>query len=87
MQFSMNEYNKLVRDRIPEIIHRAGEHYAVKAMSEEEYQQALRHKLVEEASEAAQTQTPQELVTEMEFAFFSSFYHRTPSVNHCTSPK
>lgn len=61
----MNEYNKLVRDRIPEIIHRAGEHYAVEVMTEEKYQQALRQKLVEEASEAAQAQTSQELVTEL----------------------
>ncbi|HYU76369.1 MAG TPA: nucleoside triphosphate pyrophosphohydrolase [Ktedonobacteraceae bacterium] len=48
-------YNKLVRDRIPEILTRAGYTYAITIMSEQEYQQALRDKLVEEAREAATT--------------------------------
>jgi predicted house-cleaning noncanonical NTP pyrophosphatase (MazG superfamily) len=34
-------------------------------MTEEEYRQALREKLVEEAKEAAQVETLQELVTEL----------------------
>jgi predicted house-cleaning noncanonical NTP pyrophosphatase (MazG superfamily) len=46
-------YNKLVRDRIPEIIQAAGQEYAAEVMSLEDYQQALREKLVEEAQEAA----------------------------------
>jgi predicted house-cleaning noncanonical NTP pyrophosphatase (MazG superfamily) len=46
-------YNKLVRDRIPEIIQAAGQEYATEVMSLEEYQQALREKLIEEAQEAA----------------------------------
>jgi predicted house-cleaning noncanonical NTP pyrophosphatase (MazG superfamily) len=46
-------YNKLVRDRIPEIIQVAGQEYSVEVMAETEFQQALRKKLVEEAQEAA----------------------------------
>jgi predicted house-cleaning noncanonical NTP pyrophosphatase (MazG superfamily) len=46
-------YNKLVRDRIPEIIQAAGQEYATEVMSLEDYQQALREKLIEEAQEAA----------------------------------
>ena len=42
-------YNKLVRDRIPEMIQAAGGQCEVKAISEEEYLQALRRKLIEEA--------------------------------------
>ena len=47
-------YNKLVRDRIPEIIARDGRDYEVATMSEEDYRKALRTKLVEEAEEAAE---------------------------------
>jgi predicted house-cleaning noncanonical NTP pyrophosphatase (MazG superfamily) len=47
------EYNKLVRDRIPEIIHQTGETCEVTTMSPDGYVQALAQKLVEEAQEAA----------------------------------
>jgi predicted house-cleaning noncanonical NTP pyrophosphatase (MazG superfamily) len=46
-------HNKLVRDRIPEIIQAAGKQCAVEVLSEKDYQQALRQKLIEEAHEAA----------------------------------
>jgi predicted house-cleaning noncanonical NTP pyrophosphatase (MazG superfamily) len=46
-------YNKLVRDRIPDMIQAAGQEYATEVMSLEDYQQALREKLIEEAQEAA----------------------------------
>ncbi|MBW4692629.1 MAG: nucleoside triphosphate pyrophosphohydrolase [Lyngbya sp. HA4199-MV5] len=46
-------FNKLVRDRIPEIIRAAGKQCAAEVLSEEDYQQALRQKLIEEAHEAA----------------------------------
>ncbi|MBA2391516.1 MAG: nucleoside triphosphate pyrophosphohydrolase [Ktedonobacteraceae bacterium] len=47
------EHNKLVRDRIPEILERAGLTYTLAMLNEQEYQQALRAKLCEEAAEAA----------------------------------
>ena len=59
------EHHKLVRDRIPEIIHSRGQTCSVTTMTEEEYRQALREKLVEEAREAAQAGTVQDLVTEL----------------------
>jgi predicted house-cleaning noncanonical NTP pyrophosphatase (MazG superfamily) len=58
------EYNKLIRDRIPEIILQDGRRYSVEEMSEEEYVQALKDKLVEEAQEAARAK-PEELVKEL----------------------
>ena len=45
-------YNKLIRDRIPEIIEQDGKHYMVESMALLEYEQALLEKLVEEAQEA-----------------------------------
>lgn len=58
------EYNKLVRDRIPEIILHEGRNCETATMSESEYLQALREKLVEEAQEAAEAD-PTKLVTEL----------------------
>ncbi|NJK38729.1 MAG: nucleoside triphosphate pyrophosphohydrolase [Oscillatoriales cyanobacterium RM2_1_1] len=46
------QHNKLVRDRIPDLIRNAGHDFDVAVLSEAEYRQALRHKLLEEAQEA-----------------------------------
>ncbi len=58
------EHNKLIRDRIPEIIRQAGRECEVKTMSQSEYHQALLNKLVEEAKEAAEAK-PNNLVEEL----------------------
>jgi predicted house-cleaning noncanonical NTP pyrophosphatase (MazG superfamily) len=57
-------YNKLVRDRIPEIIHAEGRECATEIMPEAEYRQALLTKLLEEAQEVAQA-APDELIKEL----------------------
>ena len=44
-------YNKLVRDRIPEIIRDHGAHCTTTTLDQAQYQQALRAKLCEEAQE------------------------------------
>lgn len=46
-------YNKLVRDRIPEIIDADGRQCGTEIMSDDEYHRALLAKLVEEAQEVA----------------------------------
>jgi predicted house-cleaning noncanonical NTP pyrophosphatase (MazG superfamily) len=48
----MKTYNKLIRDRIPEIIRSSGKQCEVVIMNEADYEAALRDKLVEEADEA-----------------------------------
>ncbi|MGC9525410.1 MAG: nucleoside triphosphate pyrophosphohydrolase [Limnospira sp.] len=45
------DYNKLVRDRIPEIIQKAGCQCETQILSDSEYRHALRNKLLEEAEE------------------------------------
>jgi Uri superfamily endonuclease len=46
-------HNKLVPDRIPDIITAEGREYAIEIMDDAEYRQALLAKLVEEAQEVA----------------------------------
>lgn len=58
------EYNKLVRDRIPEIIAAEGHQYATEIMSETEYRDALLTKIREEAEEV-QTASPDNLIIEL----------------------
>lgn len=58
------EYNKLVRDRIPEILTTQGIHFGIETMSNSEYYQALRRKIVEEAQEVAEA-TDQDLMMEL----------------------
>jgi predicted house-cleaning noncanonical NTP pyrophosphatase (MazG superfamily) len=51
----MKTYNKLVRDRIPEIIEADGKKPKVRVLSEVEYKTALLEKLVEESREVLAT--------------------------------
>ncbi|MCC3448148.1 MAG: nucleoside triphosphate pyrophosphohydrolase [Microcoleus sp. PH2017_29_MFU_D_A] len=48
------KYYKLVRDRIPDIIRESGNECETAVLSDEEYRQALRQKLIEEAAEVAE---------------------------------
>ena len=51
-----HEYNKLIRDRIPTILEEKQIPFAVETMTTDEYRQALRQKLMEEAQEAAEAE-------------------------------
>ena len=48
-------HNKLVRDKIPEIIEKTGEKYEVRTLDNEEYKKELLKKIVEEAKEVLDT--------------------------------
>jgi predicted house-cleaning noncanonical NTP pyrophosphatase (MazG superfamily) len=58
------EYNKLVRDRIPDILESQRVQFSVEEMTQIEFCQALRQKLIEEAQEAAEA-VEANLVTEL----------------------
>lgn len=45
-------YNKLIRDRVPEVIQADGRHAVTRILDSHDYQSALLAKLVEEAKEA-----------------------------------
>ncbi|MEL6384838.1 MAG: nucleoside triphosphate pyrophosphohydrolase [Cyanobacteria bacterium J06626_18] len=58
------EYNKLIRDRIPNLLEEQQIPFAVETMTTDEYRQALRRKLVEEAQEASEAEG-NDLITEL----------------------
>lgn len=59
-------YNKLVRDRIPEICKRQGISCETRILDEEEYRKGLLDKIVEEAQEVAENPSCEELADVME---------------------
>lgn len=57
----MTRYDKLVRDRIPELIEADGENPITHRADDAEYDRRLREKVVEEAGEFAESGDPEEL--------------------------
>jgi predicted house-cleaning noncanonical NTP pyrophosphatase (MazG superfamily) len=62
----MGSYNKLVRDKIPEILDKKGISYEKRIASPEEYKVELIKKLVEEVQEFSQAGDPEELADVVE---------------------
>lgn len=62
----MRTYNKLVRDRIPEIIEADGKHCSVETLSDEEYLLLLERKLEEELAEYQDSKSLEELADLLE---------------------
>ena len=62
----MTRYDKLVRDRIPDIIRAKGETAVVRLASEQEYATKLKEKLSEEVTEYLESGSPEELADIME---------------------
>ena len=65
----MKEYNKLIRDKIPEIIEAAGKHCIVEVMSEADYIDALDCKLEEELAEYQADKSLEELADLLEVMY------------------
>lgn len=62
-------YNKLVRDRIPEIICQKGGECSTRILSDEEYKDALDKKLGEELAEYLDSHSPEELADLLEVIY------------------
>lgn len=58
-------YNKLVRDKIPEIIENNGEIPIIRKLDDEEFKLELKRKLLEEYNEVIKAQTADELLEEL----------------------
>lgn len=61
----MPTYNKLVRDRIPEIIERSGKRFRTVQLDDPTYEKELRMKLKEEMDELLQAESTEDRVEEM----------------------
>lgn len=61
----MPEYNKLVRDKIPEIIAVNGETPIIRTLSDDEYEHQLIEKIAEEQKELAQSDTTEQMMEEL----------------------
>lgn len=62
-------YNKLVRDRIPEIIAKQGKKYSSSILSEKDYLKELKIKLQEEVDEFLESENDEELADILEVIF------------------
>ncbi len=62
----MTLYNKLVRDKIPEIIEAAGEKPQIRILEQQEYMELLHDKLDEEVGEFHRDQNVEELADILE---------------------
>jgi predicted house-cleaning noncanonical NTP pyrophosphatase (MazG superfamily) len=65
----MPVYNKLVRDRIPEIIEAAGKRCEVRVLGNDEYLKALQDKLAEEVQEYLHSGKVEELADLVEVVY------------------
>ena len=61
----MKIYNKLIRDRIPEIIQKDGNTADIIILSEESFKQAIKEKLIEEATEVYNAQDRDDILSEL----------------------
>src|SRR5690606_2219593 len=58
-------YNKLVRDKIPQIIEARGKTCEVKTLDDAAYEEALKTKLIEEMNEVQSAKNDDELIEEL----------------------
>lgn len=65
----MKTYNKLVRDKIPQIIEQSGKSYIIRTLRLDEYSLGLRQKLLEEVEEYITSYEPEELVDILEVLY------------------
>jgi len=63
------EYNKLVRDKIPQIIEESGQVAEVKVLKDDEYEKCLKEKLNEECAEFQESATVEELADVVEVIY------------------
>ena len=68
-------YNKLVRDRIPEIIHSSGKTCSIEILSDEEYLKLVDAKLDEELAEYHKDQNIEELADLLEVIHDAALAH------------
>ena len=66
---TLKEYNKAVRDRIPEIIHSQGKTCEVKELENQAFLRYIEYKLIEELEEYLESKEPEELADLLEVVY------------------
>lgn len=62
-------YNKLIRDKIPEIIKKNEAIPKISVLNDDQFKSALKEKLIEEAKELLEAKTNEEILNELSDAF------------------
>lgn len=75
-------YNKLVRDRIPEVIENTGKSFSTRILDEKEYHSELRKKMHEELKEYEETVNNEDALEEL--ADLLELIHAAASVHGAT---
>ena len=65
----MKQYNKLVRDKIPEIMESQGKNFSTRILNEDEYRIELNRKLQEEVKEYIEDNNVEELADIVEVVY------------------
>jgi predicted house-cleaning noncanonical NTP pyrophosphatase (MazG superfamily) len=73
------DYNKAIRDKIPEVIKKSGKKYEIKTLSDEEFLEELERKLVEEINEYQESKDVEELSDILEVIYRISSLKGTTS--------
>ena len=83
------KYDKLVRDRIPEIIHKKGKEFSYRQATDEEYFFYLKKKLVEEVREFMEEPSLKEMADVQEVMNFllKEMGHTQPDLRMARSSK
>lgn len=63
--FKEIKYNKLIRDRIPEIIEKSGKSHEIMELDHDAFLTELKKKLVEESKEVVSSETKEEMINEL----------------------
>ncbi len=58
-------YNKLIRDKIPEVIERAGKEFKTRVLNDEEYIEKVLEKINEETQELIEAKGREEIINEI----------------------
>lgn len=85
----MKEYNKLVRDRIPEIIEQDGKQCDILTVKKTELEKYLENKLHEEVGEYVEAKNLEELADIMEvlYGLADSLGYSEQDLNECRNKK
>ncbi|TGB02897.1 nucleoside triphosphate pyrophosphohydrolase [Halobacillus salinus] len=78
----MKKYNKLVRDKIPDIMGALGKTFNTRTLGDREYVESLRQKLQEESAEYLKTDNDQDAL--MELADMLEVIHALAYTHHAT---